>query len=160
MKQTSHLPRAAALAVAASLAVATPLAVLAQQPPSKAAQTIKYRQAALTLLGWNITPIGAMMKGETPFDAKKAEMHAIRLQQVAPMIVEGFPAGTETGAATKAKPEIWSNMDDFKSKAADLEKATGGLVAATRTGDQKKVGEALGAVGNACKACHDKYRDK
>ena len=107
----------------------------------------------------NIAPISAMMKGEAPFDAKRVELHATRLQQVAPMIVEGFPPGTQAGAPTKAKPAIWSNMDDFKAKAADLEKAAGGLVAAARTGDQKQVGQALGAVGNACKACHDKYKD-
>jgi cytochrome c556 len=157
MKHTFRSSRAAALAVAAL--VALPVAAVAQAP-DKAAQTIKYRQAALTLLGWNITPIGAMMKGEIPFDARKVELHATRLQQVAPMIVEGFPAGTQTGAPTKAKPEIWSNMDDFEAKAADLEKATAGLVAAARTGDQKQVGQALGAVGNACKACHDQYRAK
>lgn len=157
MKQRYRLSRAAALAAAASL-VAVPLAVA--QTPSPAQQAIKYRQSALTLLGWNIGPISAMMKGEAPFDAKKAELHATRLQQVAPMILEGFPAGSQSGAATKAKPEIWNNLDDFKAKAADLEKATAGLVAATRTGDQKQVGQALGTVGNACKACHDKYKDK
>lgn len=156
MKQTSRLPRAAALVTAL---LGLPLAAVAQTP-TKAEQTIKYRQAALTLLGWNITPIAAMMKGEAPFDAKKVELHATRLQQVAPMIVEGFPEGTQSGAPTKAKPEIWSNMDDFKAKAADLEKASAGLVAAARTGDQKQVGQALGAVGNSCKACHDKYRAK
>ncbi|MCU0975919.1 MAG: cytochrome c [Steroidobacteraceae bacterium] len=157
MKHLFRSPRTAVLAVAAL--VALPIAAVAQAP-DKAAQTIKYRQAALTLLGWNITPIGAMMKGEIPFDAKKVELHATRLQQVAPMIVEGFPPGTQTGAPNKAKPEIWSNMDDFKAKAADLEKASAGLVAAARTGDQKQVGQALGAVGNTCKACHDAYRAK
>lgn len=156
MKPHARFGRTAALAAAALLVA--PAATLAQTP-DKAAQTIKYRQAALTLLGWNIAPISAMMKGEAPFDAKKVELHATRLQQVAPMIVEGFPPGTQTGAPTKAKPAIWSNMDDFKAKAADLERATAGLVAAARTGDQKQVGQALGAVGNACKACHDKYKE-
>ncbi len=158
MTPIARLPRTAVLAAAALLAAA-PLAALAQTP-SKAEQAIKYRQAALTLLGWNITPIAAMMKGEAPFDARKAELHAVRLQQVAPMIVEGFPAGSESGAPTKAKPEIWRNMDDFKAKAADMEQATAGLVAAARSGDQKQVGQALGAVGNTCKACHDQYRAK
>ncbi len=157
MKHDIRSPRAAALAAAAL--VSLPVAAAAQAP-DQAAQTIKYRQAALTLLGWNITPIAAMMKGEIPFDARKVELHATRLQQVAPMIVEGFPPGTQTGAPNKAKPEIWSNMDDFNAKAVELEKAAASLVAAARTGDQKQVGQALGAVGNACKACHDQYRAK
>jgi cytochrome c556 len=158
MKRDRSLTSAAAVAVGLALAAA-PLWVAAQTP-SAAQQAIKYRQAALTLLGYNIGPISAMMKGEIPFDARKAELHATRLAQVTPMILEGFPADSQTGAPTKAKPEIWQNMDDFSAKMADLEKATAALVTATRTGEQRQVGAALGGVGNACKACHDSYRAK
>jgi len=156
MKKDRSLTGAAVVAVGLALA-ATPLWVAAQTP-NAAQKTIKYRQAALTLLGYNIGPISAMMKGEIPFDAAKAELHATRLAQVAPMILEGFPADSQTGAPNKSKPEIWQNMDDFSAKMADLEKATGALVTATRTGEQRQVGAALGAVGNACKACHDRYK--
>jgi len=156
MKKDRSLTGAAIVAVGLALA-ATPLWVAAQTP-NAAQKTIKYRQAALTLLGYNIGPISAMMKGEIPFDAAKAELHATRLAQVAPMILEGFPANSQTGAPNKSKPEIWQNMDDFSAKMADLEKATVALVTATRTGEQRQVGAALGAVGNACKACHDRYK--
>jgi cytochrome c556 len=148
------------LAVGATAVAALTLALpgSAQQPqPTKAERTIKYRQSALYLLGWNIGPISAMVKGEMPFDAKAAELRAQRLAEIAPMIAEGFPADSQTGAPTKAKPEIWQNMDDFRSKAAALERATAKFAQTAKSGDLKQIGAGLGEVGNACKACHDKY---
>ena len=165
MKDTSSISRrtrmlALGAAGAAALGLAAP--GLAEQAgksqPTKAERTIKYRQSALYLLGWNIGPIAAMVKGDIPFDAKTAELRATRLAQIAPMIAEGFPADSQTGAPTKAKPEIWQNMDDFKSKAAALEQATAKLAEAASSGDPKLVAAGLGEVGGACKACHDKYK--
>jgi len=145
----------------ATVTTATLLLLLAAATTSHAqdaAKAIKYRQSAHFLLGWNIGPIGAMVKGERPFDAEEARMRALRLEQVAPMIAEGYPPGSQAGAPTKARPEIWENMDDFRQKVADMEAATQKLVAATATGDVKQVGTALGAVGGTCKACHDQYK--
>jgi cytochrome c556 len=158
MTQAASFPRG--LAAAISLAVlAAPLAVHADQAPkSKAERTIEYRQAALTLLGWNIGPIAGMVKGEIPWDQKALEMHAMRLAQVAPMIAEGFPADAQAGAPTDAKPEIWKNMDDFKAKARDLEAATAKFAETAKGGDRKAIAAGLGEVGGTCKACHEKYR--
>lgn len=149
---------AATCVVAIASATLGASAIAADAKPSAAERAIKYRQSALFLLGWNIGPIAAMVKGEMPYDAKALEMRATRLAQLAPMIAEGFPAGSQAGAPTKAKPEIWQDMADFRDKASKLEAATNGLVAASRTGDLKQIGPALGEVGAACKACHDKYR--
>ncbi len=147
--------RTAAAATAFALLA---LAFAATTQAQDAAKVIKYRQSAHYLLGWNIGPIGAMVKGEIPFDPEAAKMRALRLSQVAPMIAEGYPPGSQTGAPTKARPEIWENMDDFQQKAADMAAATRQLVVATETGDLKQVGTALGTVGGACKACHDRYK--
>lgn len=149
---------AATCVVAIASATLGASAIAADAKPSAAERAIKYRQSALFLLGWNIGPIAAMVKGEMPYDAKALEMRATRLAQLAPMIAEGFPAGSQTGAPTKAKAEIWQDMADFRDKASKLETATNGLVAASKTGDLKQIGPALGEVGAACKACHDKYR--
>ena len=37
----------------------------------------KYRQSVYTIIGWNFKPIGAMIKGEIPFDAAAVARHAI-----------------------------------------------------------------------------------
>ncbi len=148
--------------IAATIALAflaAPMAAQSDQAPkSKAQRTIEYRQAALTLLGWNIVPVAGMVKGEIPWDQKALEMHAMRLAQVAPMIAEGFPADSQSGAPTDAKPEIWKNMDDFEAKARDLEVAAAKFAETAKGGDRKAIAAGLGEVGGTCKACHDKYR--
>lgn len=145
-------------AVAGGAAALLGLGLAKSVEAQDAAKVIKYRQSAHFLLGWNIAPLGAMVKGEIPFDAEAAKMRANRLEQLAPMIAEGYPPGSATGAPTKARPEIWDNLDDFRQKAADLEAATARLSVATATGEAKQLGPALGEVGNACKACHDRYK--
>lgn len=147
-----------AACLAAVILTAPAVAGAENAPPSKAERTIEYRQSALYLLGWNIGPIAGMVKGEIPWDQKALETHATRLAQVAPMIAEGFPLDSQTGAPTKAKPEIWQNLDDFKAKAHDLEVATAKFAETARTGDRKQIGAGLGEVGGACKACHEKYK--
>jgi cytochrome c556 len=82
----------------------------------------------------------------------------MRLAQVAPMIPEGFPADSQSGAPTDAKPEIWKNMDDFQAKARDLEMATAKFAETAKGGDRKAIAAGLGEIGGACKACHEKYR--
>jgi cytochrome c556 len=147
----------AAIALA-TLIVAPAFAQAQKAPPSKAERVIKYRQSALYLLGWNIGPIAAMVKGEIPFDKDAVVLHADRLAQLAPMIAEGFPADSQSGAPTKAKPGIWQNMSDFEAKAAELERVTAKFATTARTGDPKQIAAGLGEVGGACKACHEKYR--
>ena len=158
MMEPRSFNRAARLALAAGAATLLILAVAAHGQAQDPAKVIRYRQSAHFLLGWNINPIAAMVKGEIPFDADAARLRATRLAQVAPMIAEGYPPGSGTGAPTKAKPEIWDNMADFRQKIADLESATAQLAAISETGDLQQIGPALGAVGNACKACHDRYK--
>jgi len=112
----------------------------------------------LYLLGWNIGPVAAMVKGEIPLDKDAVVLHADRLAQLAPMIAEGFPADSQSGAPTKAKPGIWQNMSDFEAKAAELERVTAKFATTARTGDPKQIAAGLGEVGGACKSCHEKYR--
>lgn len=159
MKHPVSLALAIVATAVLAAAVTMPATAQAQKAqPSKAERTIKYRQSALFLLGWNIGPIAAMAKGEMPFDPKAAEMYAARLAQIAPMIAEGFPADSQSGAPTDAKPEIWQNMDDFKSRAAELERVTAKFAQTAKSGDLKLIAAGLGEVGNSCKGCHEKYR--
>lgn len=143
---------------AAALLAAQAMPALADEKPTKAQWTIKYRQATFTLLAWNIGPISSMVKGEIPADKARLALHAERLAQLSPMILEGFPADARTGAPTDAKPEIWDNMADFRAKATALDEATAKLAKVAPGGDMKAIAAGLGEVGNACKACHQKYR--
>ena len=159
MKKSMSLPQGLlAMFALAALALAPAIARSQQPQPTQAEKAIKYRQSALYLLGWNIGPIARMVKGEIAFDRDAAALRADRLAQLAPMIAEGFPAGSDSGAPTKAKAEIWRNMDDFRARAAELERVTAKFAATARTGDPAQIATGLGEVGGVCKSCHEKYR--
>ena len=69
-----------------------------------------------------------------------------------------FPAGSDSGAPTKAKPEIWRNEAEFGRMMSDLQSKTAALATAAKGGNVDAAKAALGAAGQTCKACHDKYK--
>lgn len=123
----------------------------------KPEDAIKYRKSVMTIQGWNIGPLGAMARGDIPFDQEAAERHARRLDATSHMVLEGFTPGSDVGE-TRARTEIWAQWEAFQQKVADLQASTAELVAAAEGGDADTVRQAVGNTGAACKACHDDYR--
>jgi cytochrome c556 len=105
--------------------------------------------------------VGGMLKNKVPFDAAVAAKAGARLETLAPMIPDVFTEDTRKfQLKTKAREGIWTNKSDFQSKADDLAKAAAGLSAAAKGGEKKAVLQAAAAVGKACGACHDNFREK
>lgn len=119
---------------------------------------IRYRQSVYTMIGWNFSPMAQMVKGKTAWDAAEFSRHAERVAALAPQLMEGFPQGSETGAKTEAKPEIWKNPEDFKAKMDDLIKQSRALADVAKGGDEAKIKEQFKTTAGTCKSCHDKYR--
>lgn len=70
-----------------------------------------------------------------------------------------FPAGTSSDdLKTRARPEIWANMDQFKAAANRLASAAGDLEKAAAAGDSSGMRSAAAAMGQACGACHKQFR--
>ena len=117
-----------------------------------------YRQSLFTLLAMNFGPMGAMAKGEMPWDDKRLQAYARDLEAAAGLdLMRGFPPGSDKGT-TRAKPEIWQNRADFESKLEDLRKAAAELNVAAKGGVKDNIMQKIGAAGKACKACHDEYK--
>ena len=117
-----------------------------------------YRQSYFTLVAMNFGPIGAMVKGEIPWDDSMIGVFAEDLGALASMDVSrAFTPGSEKGT-TRAKPEIWENTDDFKAKLKDLQDALFALQQVAGSGDRKAITDAVGTAGKACKSCHDEYK--
>lgn len=111
------------------------------------------RQALMGINGMNTKLLGEMAGGKVPFDAAAAEAAKAAIVDVAGKIAATFePQGTD--AESKAKPEIWTNWDDFLAKADGLGKAAAALDATTLEGLQA----GMAGVGGACKDCHSKYQ--
>lgn len=119
-----------------------------------------YRQSYFALVGANFGPIGAMVQGDMPWNDQQMATFARELDSVLSLnLMRGFAQGSEQGT-TRAKPEIWENLDDFEAKLGDLREAVDGLLTTVDSGDRGKIAQQVGAVGEACKACHDDYKSK
>ncbi|MDR7152943.1 cytochrome c556 [Hydrogenophaga palleronii] len=141
----------------AAAALITSLSAPALAQFQKPEDAVKYRKAALTVMGTHFGRIGAMVNGRVPYDAAAAANSAAIVQTMSALPWEGFVAGTDKGD-TRAEPEIWTEQAKFKEGAEKLQAETAKLAAAAKTGNLDAVKAAFGAVGQSCKACHDAYR--
>jgi cytochrome c556 len=69
-----------------------------------------------------------------------------------------FPAGTETGHDTKAKPEVWSDPAGFAKAAANASAAAASLATAAKSGDAEAFAAQFKTLGGTCGACHRTYK--
>jgi cytochrome c556 len=145
------------LAVVIAVACTASVTAVAAVKPSTA---IHYRQGVYHVIGWNFGPLADMVRGKTPFDAAEFARRAERIAFMAPQLLEGFPPGSGSGAETRAKPAIWTNFDDFKSKMGDLVDASRKLADVAKSGDEAAMKAQFKVTAGACKACHDKYREQ
>jgi cytochrome c556 len=144
-----------AFAVAATAVLAAPLASAQAKPED----VIKYRQGAYKVIGWNMGPMAAMVKGDVPYNKEAFARHADIVAYVGKLTLEGFTPGTDKGE-TKVKPEAFAKMDDFKSKMSKMNEETAKLATIAKTGSLDDIKKQFGATGASCKACHDDYRNK
>ena len=144
-----------ASAAIAALACAIALPAVAQHKPE---QVIHYRQAAMTMIGWNFGALSAMVKGKTAWDAQAFALHADRIASLAPQVLEGFAKGSDKGATTDAKAGIWTHFDDFKSKYDGLLAQSKALSETAHGGNQAAMKEQFKKTAESCKDCHEKYK--
>lgn len=142
-----------AVATVAGLATALPAAAQFAKPED----AIKYRKAAFTVMAAHFGRVAAMANGRIPFDAKAAATNAEIATMVSTLPFAGFVDGSDKGD-TRAKAEIWSERDKFNAGATKMQEEMAKLNAAAKSGDQAAMRTAAGAVGQACKGCHDTYR--
>ncbi len=141
-------------------AAAVTVSVPAAAQFAKAEDAIKYRQGSFFVMGQHFGRLGAMVKGEVAFDAKAAQANADIVAMIAKLPSAGFGPGTDKGAPTKAKPEIWTEQAKFKEYGDKMEAETTKLAAAAKTGNLDNLKAAFGEAAKTCKVCHDDYKSK
>lgn len=144
-----------------ALALATALSGVAQAQDLKdPAEIVGARHGYMLMMAMSLAPLGAMAKGDTPYDAAAANAAAANLTALAGLDTSMlWAAGTESGAAEDsfALPDIFKNVDDRNGKFAALKTASLALGDAAGK-DAGAIKAALGAVGAACSDCHKQYR--
>ena len=148
------------LALIALAAAAATTAFPAAAQFAKAEDAIKYRQSSFFVLGQHFGRLGAMANGKVPFDAKVAQENAELVAMLAKLPGAGFGPGTDKGAPTKAKPEIWAEQAKLQEHAEKMLSETTKLAAAAKSGDVAQLKAAFGPAAQTCKACHDAFKSK
>jgi cytochrome c556 len=142
---TSLLALAAGIGLTAAVAVA-----------ATATEAIKARQEAMESVGDAMKALGAIAKGEAPFDAAVVKKNAATIAEHLKVAEPQFIPGSDKGdVETWAKPEIWSDPAMFgetMKKAQDAAEALQGVT------EEAAYRPALGQLGQNCKNCHDMYR--
>lgn len=123
------------------------------------AKAMDARQSHMTLYSFNLGTLGGMAQDKIPYDAAAATAAANNLAAMANMDQTGYwIEGSDSSVeGSRAKPEIWTNADDFTEKTAALATASTAL-AAVAGDDLDALKGAFGPVGGACGACHKAYR--
>ena len=151
--------RGKAMAIAVALTVGAGVALEAPGQERKPEDQIKMRKGAFTVMSWNFGVIGAMAKGQRPYEQAEAVKRAEAVSFASHLPWEAFPPGTDTGE-TRALPAIWQQGDKFKAAQERLQSETAKLVQAAKSGDAGQLKSQFGATAKACSACHDDFRKK
>ena len=133
--------------------------VSADDDPNEKA--IKARRSAMTLQSWYAGPLFQMAKGAMEYDAETTKIYAANLNMVVGIEAAAmWPEGTDNTAyegKTRALAEIWTTWPEVENKAQALTDAAADLAAVAGDG-LDALRSKIGAVGNACKGCHDDFR--
>jgi cytochrome c556 len=142
------------VAITPALVAGTGIAYAQFKKPEDA---IKYRQSAYTVMANSFGKIGAVVKGEAPFNKDEVAKNAAVVAMLSTLPWQAFGPGTEGG---NALPVVWSDNAKFKAAGEKMQLAVANLNTAAQSGDQEAIKKAFGAAGATCKACHDDFKKK
>ena len=145
-----------AMTFAVSLGAGVALDAAAQAKPEV---LVKQRQAAMTLQGKYLGPLGGMAQGKVPFDANIVQRNAGFLEALSKMPWDGFAESTK-GEKSAALPAIWEKAAEFKQAAERFENEAAKLAQVSKSGDEGVIKAQIGATAKACGGCHETFREK
>jgi len=123
----------------------------------KPEDAIKYRQSAFTVMANSFGKIGAVVKGEVPYNKDDVAKNAAIVAMISTLPWQAFGPGTEGG---KAQAEVWSNNAKFRAASEKMQLAVIDLNKAAQSGDLESIKKAFGTAGASCKNCHDDFKKK
>ena len=145
-----------AISVAMSVGAGFMLDAAAQAKPDV---LVKQRQAAMTLQGKYMGPMGGMAQGKIPYNASVVQRNAAFLEALSKMAWDGFDPSTK-GEKSAALPAVWEKSGEFKQAAERFESEAAKLVQVSKSGDEAAVKAQIGATAKSCGGCHETFREK
>lgn len=127
---------------------------------AKPEDQIKWRQSGYGFMGWNMARIKANLEGQ--FNKEEVVKAANAIQAIANSGMGAlFAPGTEKGAGwkeTRVKPELFADKEGVTKVATNFNREANELAKVAAGGDPGAIKAQFGKLGEACKACHEKYR--
>ena len=141
------------------LAVVGLLAGAAFAQFAKTEDAIKYRQSVMSLISTHFSRMGAMVKGEAPYNKEAFEKNAVLVDSLYRLPLEAFMTpGSDKGSGMKA--DALTQKDKFSQMHQTTEAELAKLAAVAKGGDLNAIKPQFGAAGASCKACHDAFHNK
>ena len=129
-------------------------------PPANPQQVIDERVAVMKSLGAALAATNAYVQGKGTVPAAETKLAVARKNAL--RIPQMFPRGTALGdkgvANSRALSTIFTNRNDFDSKANALLTRLDQLQTALSANAKTDTSSALSATKATCASCHDKYR--
>jgi cytochrome c556 len=132
-----------------------------------AAYAFQTRRALFTVIAWTTESLEAAMKSlqvaaheNRPVDVRAAELHASRLERLAPLVADAFAQDTRLDEVqTRALDDIWERPDAFSAKIVDLTEYASAASKALRTGDRNRAYRYVLHLKRTCTECHEEFRE-
>jgi cytochrome c556 len=145
------------LATALTLIGAIAIAQTAPRPEA----LIKWRQSAFQVIGWNSTRLKAALAGK--YDSHEVQSAARSLAAVANSgLAALFPPGTADGKGwreTTARDAVFNDARKFRALTDEFAREADTLATLAARGDAQAVNTQFLKVAQACKSCHNQFRD-
>ena len=119
-------------------------------------EAVAARTKAMSEISDNMRVLGLMLKGQVDFDLVSAKSAIQNIEKLAAKTPTLFEIEAVDPHA-EAKPEIWSNYEDFVEKADTLQRVAN---AASRSlVSEEGLKDVIMSMGKTCKSCHSLYRN-
>ena len=119
-------------------------------------EAVKARTKAMSEISDNMRVLGLMLKGQVDFDLVSAKSAIQNIEKLAAKTPTLFEIEAVDPHA-EAKPEIWSNYEDFVEKALALQ--TVATAASRSLVSEEGLKDVIMSMGKTCKSCHSLYRN-
>jgi cytochrome c556 len=125
---------------------------------AKPDEATQYRQSVMFLIGQHFKRMGAVIKGEAPYDQAAFAADAGLVQTLARLPWDAcLTPGSDKGDTTMSAA-VFDKPEAFMKAARDFETAADQLAAAAAGSDMAALKAPFGATAQSCKACHQAFR--
>ncbi len=123
------------------------------------AEVIKDRIANFRKIGKAFKHIRDELRVQDP-SLPTIQDSAAQIESLGAQILTWFPPGTDQGAKTRAKPEVWTDRATFEQAQKRMAGEAQKMSQLAHSGNKEAITKQYKVLGEACKGCHDNFRGK